>query len=141
MSVQLTGGDGQVWRLALEQFPERPRQVIHGMLLRTLLPRCLTEDELDTLLTGGATLRGLIRVALIRAIERLATDTSAAAEQLVHDLLDLFSPLEARVPFDAQNAFWRIWPAVAADRRERLAVIGERLGFSTGSLTRISAHE
>jgi hypothetical protein len=141
VSVELTGGDGQVWRLALEQLPERPRQVIHGMLLRTLLPRCLTEDELDTLLTGGATLRGLIRVALIRAVERLATDTSAAAEQLVHDLLDLFSPLEASVPFDAQNAFWRIWPSVAADRRERLAAIGGRLGFSTDSLTRISAHE
>jgi hypothetical protein len=141
VSVELTGGDSQAWRLALEHFPERPRQVIHGMLLRTLLPRCLTEDELDTLLTGGATLRGLIRVALIRSIERLATDTSAAAEQLVHDLLDLFSPLEASVPFDAQNAFWRIWPSVVADRRERLAVIGERLGFSTDRLTRISAHE
>ncbi|HSA56933.1 MAG TPA: DUF3536 domain-containing protein [Gemmatimonadaceae bacterium] len=138
VAVELTGVDGHSWRLTLEDLPERPRHAIHGLLLRTLLPRCLTPDELDELLTGGATLRGLIRVALIRAIEKLATDESAPAEQLVHDLLDLFIPLEANVPFDAQNAFWRIWQSLPGARRERLAAIGERLGFFMQDLSHTS---
>lgn len=135
VTVELTGIDAQSWRLTLDDLPERPRHAIHGLLLRTLLPRCLTPDELDELLTGGSTLRGLIRVALIRAIETLASDESAAAEQLVHDLLDLFAPLEASVPFDAQNAFWRIWQSLTPARRDRLTLIGARLGFSMQRLS------
>lgn len=138
VAVELTGVDAQRWRLTLDDLPERPRHAIHGLLLRTLLPRCLTPDELDELLTGGATLRGLIRVALIRAIEKLAVDESAPAEQLVHDLLDLFTPLEANVPFDAQNAFWRIWRSIPPARRGRLTPIGDRLGFSMHELRELS---
>ena len=138
VAVELTGIDAQRWRLTLDDLPEAPRRAIHGLLLRTLLPRCLTPDELDELLAGHVTLRGLIRVALIRAIEKLAVDESAVAEQLVHDLLDLFIPLGANVPFDAQNAFWRFWPALPPARRERLTPIGERLGFSMPELRELS---
>ncbi|HEX7120884.1 MAG TPA: hypothetical protein VF178_00850, partial [Gemmatimonadaceae bacterium] len=106
------------------------RDAIRGLLLRALLPQALTADELDGLLAGRATLPGLVRVALIRSIERLADDASPEAEQLVRDLLDRFAQFDAKVPFDAQTAFWRVWHELSTERRERLIDIGEQLGFA-----------
>lgn len=130
VEVELTDASGARHLLHLEDFPERSRDAIRGLLLRALLRRALTPDELDALLTGAATLQGLIRVGLIRAIEHLAADPSPDAEQLARDLLARFTELRAKVPFDAQTAFWRVWPSISAERRERLIDIGDQLGFS-----------
>lgn len=130
VDVELVARDGTRRVLGLADFPERSRDAIRGLLLRTLLPRALTADELDGLLAGTVTLSGLLRVALIRSIERLADDASPEAEQLVRDLLDRFAQFDAKVPFDAQTAFWRVWHVLSTERRERLIDIGDQLGFA-----------
>lgn len=130
VDVELIEADETRRVVTLADFPERSREAIRGLLLRALLPQALTTDELDALLAGTATLPGLLRVALIRSIERLADDASPEAEQLARDLLDRFAQFDAKVPFDAQTAFWRVWHKLSTERRERLIGIGEQLGFA-----------
>ena len=88
LAVELVDSAGAVHLLRLADLPERPRHAIRAVLRRNLLPRCLSKDELDQLTSGTATMAGLIRVALIRAIDRLEApdgDTlvgSGAAQEL-----------------------------------------------------------
>src|SRR5688572_8457096 len=105
ISVELTGADGAEHLLRLADLPERPRLAIRAVLRKTMLPRLLNKDELDQLTSGAATMGGLLRVALIRAIERLEIDEDEATLKQALDLVDLFEQFEARIPFDAQSAF------------------------------------
>ena len=76
---------------------------------------------------------GLLRVALIRAIERLELEEDPATLRLATDLVDLFEQFEARVPFDAQSAFWRVWSNATPARQADLQVLHHRLGFAADS--------
>jgi hypothetical protein len=96
-----------------------------------MLPHVLSADELDQLTSGQATLGGLLRVALIRAIERLEIETDPSALRLAMDLVDVFDQFEARIPFDAQSAFWRIWRDASPARQAELAGLRHRLGFAS----------
>jgi hypothetical protein len=100
------------------------------VLRKSMLPRCLSKAELDQLNSGAASLGGLLRVALIRAIERLDIDESPAASGLAMDLVDVFDQFEARIPFDAQSAFWRIWILASPARQAELRRLHHRLGFA-----------
>jgi hypothetical protein len=133
LTVELTGVDGAVSVLRLVDLPERPRLAIRAVLRKEMLPRCLNKDELDQLLSGTATLGGLLRVALIRAIDRLEVEEDPAALGLALDLVDLFEQFEARIPFDAQSALWRIWTQAAPSRQAELQLLRFRLGFAVDS--------
>jgi hypothetical protein len=100
------------------------------VLRKSMLPRCLSKDELDQLLSGAANMGGLLRVALIRAIERLDIDEDPTALSLAMDLVDVFDQFEARIPFDAQSAFWRIWIDAPPARQADLRLLHHRLGFA-----------
>jgi hypothetical protein len=73
---------------------------------------------------------GLLRVALVRAIDRLELEEDPAVLQLVMDLVNVFEQFEARIPFDAQSAFWRIWRNATPERQAELTELHERLGFA-----------
>jgi hypothetical protein len=122
----------RTYHLRLADLPERPRLAIRAVLRRSILPSCLTAEELDLLLTGEATLDGLVRVALIRTIEQLAGGDAAATSRVVHALLDLLEQLEAKVPFDAQTVFWRVWRGSTGERLATLDGLATRLGFTAG---------
>jgi hypothetical protein len=98
-----------------------------------MLPRLLTRDELDQLTSGAATMGGLLRVALIRAIERLEVEDDAVTLNQALELVDLFEQFEARIPFDAQSAFWRIWIQATPGRQGELQLLRQRLGFAVDS--------
>jgi len=133
ISVELTGADGAEHLLRLADLPERPRLAIRAVLRKTMLPRLLNKDELDQLTSGAATMGGLLRVALIRAIERLEIDEDEATLKQALDLVDLFEQFEARIPFDAQSAFWRIWIPATPSRQAELQFLRQRLGFAVDS--------
>ena len=133
LAVELVDSAGAVHLLRLADLPERPRHAIRAVLRRNLLPRCLSKDELDQLTSGTATMAGLIRVALIRAIDRLEFEDDPAALRLALDLVDVFEQFEARIPFDAQSAFWRIWSAATPARQAELQLLHHRLGFAEDS--------
>lgn len=130
LSVELVDVDGHSSVLRLADLPERPRLAIRAVLRKSMLPRCLSKDELDQLLSGAANMGGLLRVALIRAIERLDIDDDPAASGLAMDLVDVFDQFEARIPFDAQSAFWRVWTVASPARQAELRLLHHRLGFA-----------
>ena len=127
--TEVRGDTGTAFTLHLADLPERTRLAIRSRLRRAILPRCLTPDELELLVAGDATLAGLIRVALLRTVERLANERDGDVLTLANDLLDLFGQFEAKIPFDAQTAFARIWDAAPTERRNELAALRVRLGF------------
>jgi len=133
ITVELIDGDGAVHQLRLADLPERHRLAIRAVLRKLILPRCLSKDELEQLTSGSATMGGLLRVALIRAIERLEIEEDAASLHLATDLVDVFEQFEARIPFDAQSAFWRIWSNASSARQADLSYLRERLGFAVDS--------
>ncbi len=128
--VELISRDGSHRSVALADLPERPRLAIRAVLRKALLPQCLNQGELDQLMSGTTSMGGLLRVALIRAVERLETDEGPAAVRLVSDLIELFEQFEARMPFDAQSAFWRVWEDSSESRRDALRTLYRRLGFA-----------
>jgi hypothetical protein len=130
LEVELIGSDGRVHVLSLADLPEKPRLAIRAVLRKRLLPLCLNRDELDQLMSGAASMGGLLRVALIRAVEKLEVDEDPASLALASDLVDLFEQFEARVPFDAQSAFWRVWQEATPARRDALRLLHHRLGFA-----------
>jgi hypothetical protein len=131
VQVELVDGDGDSHRLAIADFPERSRHAIRSRIRRILLPRSLTPEEIDALLAGDATVEGLVRVALLRNVERLTTGmASPAAEQHVHEMLDLLEQLEVKIPFDAQTAFWRAWTVASPGQRAEWHDLSLRLGFA-----------
>lgn len=133
LTIELTGVDGAVHVLRLTDLPERPRLAIRAVLRRGMLPKCLNKDELDQLTSGAATMGGLLRVALIRTIERLEFETDPSSVRLALDLVDVFEQFEARIPFDAQSAFWRIWSTATSTRQAELQFLHHRLGFAEAS--------
>jgi hypothetical protein len=72
-------------------------------------------------------------VALIRAVERLGFEDDPSTLRLALDVVDVFEQFEARIPFDAQSAFWRIWSAATPSRQAELQVLHHRLGFADDS--------
>jgi hypothetical protein len=131
LTIELVDSAGNTSSLRLADVPERPRLAIRAVLRKTMLPRCLSADELDQLVSGQATMGGLLRVALIRAIERLEIEEDPAAVRLATDLVDVFDQFEARIPFDAQSAFWRIWRDATPARQAALEDLRHRLGFAS----------
>lgn len=121
---------GQQHTLDVDDFPERFRRVVRSRLRRSILPRVLTAEELSQLMAGDVTIGGLVRVALIRTLTRLGREPEQEVMHLASDLIDLFRQFEAKLPFDAQTAFWRVWHESSELQRARLAPFLERLGFS-----------
>lgn len=140
IAVELVTTDGDVHVLRLADLPERPRLAIRAVLRRAMLPQVLNHDELDQLMSGAMTLGGLLRVALIRAIERLDVEDDPVSLRLALDLVDVFDQFEARIPFDAQSAFWRIWTSATPDRQAALALLRRRLGFTEDHPASAAAH-
>jgi hypothetical protein len=131
VSVELVDPAGNASTLRLADLPERPRRAIRAVMRKSMLPRCLNADELEQLTSGQATMGGLLRVALIRAIEHLEIEEDPAALRLAMDLVDVFDQFEARIPFDAQSAFWRIWRDASPSRQAELETLRHRLGFAS----------
>lgn len=127
--TDLDDDDARIWRISLADFPERPRRAIRHTLRRELLPRCLTPEEMERLALGEESVRGVIVVALLRAVVRLSDDHSPGALDDAHALFDLFEQLETNIPFDVQTAFGAVWEGASPHRREVLAALRERLGF------------
>ncbi|HEX4934789.1 MAG TPA: DUF3536 domain-containing protein [Gemmatimonadaceae bacterium] len=122
----------RIWRIPLAEFPERPRRAIRHALRRQLLPQSLSTEDIERLALGDASLRGVIVVALQRAVGQLANDDSPEALDVANALLDLFEQLETNVPFDVQTVFWQVWTGASDARRRGLAAFRERLGFEPG---------
>jgi hypothetical protein len=133
ITTEVEDQTGIVRILHLADLPERPRHAIRSRLRRAILPRCLTPEELELLMAGDVTLAGLIRVALIRTIERLADGTPDTLE-LANSLVDVFNQFEAKIPFDAQTAFWRVWQHASSPRQAELYPLSRRLGFASQGL-------
>lgn len=130
LRVELIGADGSHRTIVLSDLPERPRKAIRAVLRKALLPQVLNHDELDQLMSGSVSMGGLLRVALIRAVEKLEVEEDPAAIRLVAELIELFTQFEARLPFDAQSAFWRVWERAPQSRRAELRDLHARLGFA-----------
>ncbi|MBC7893871.1 MAG: DUF3536 domain-containing protein [Cytophagaceae bacterium] len=131
--VTSVDGDATMGRtIPLWEYPERSRFAIRAALRRALLPRCLTLAELEQLASGEASLRGLVAVALTRAIDRLAADRGDDAMGVVHAALDLFEQLETNIPFDAQTAWWRVLELLPPADHPSLSTLSTRLGFAAG---------
>ena len=133
VAVELIDAAGGIHLLRLADLPERPRLMIRAVLRRSILPRCLSKDEQEMLTSGVATLAGLLRVALVRAINRLEIEEDPDSLRLATDLVDVFEQFEARIPFDAQSAFWRVWSAAPPSRQAELELLRHRLGFADDS--------
>ena len=131
LTVELVDHAGLVNALRLADLPEKPRLAIRAVLRKAILPRCLNAEELDLLVSGQVSIGGLLRVALVRAIDRLELEEDPAVLQLVMDLVNVFEQFEARIPFDAQSAFWRIWRNATSARQAELAELHHRLGFAS----------
>ena len=131
LAIELVDPAGNTNTLRLSDLPERPRLAIRAVMRRSMLPHVLSAEELDQLTSGQATLGGLLRVALIRAIERLEIELDPSALRLTMDLVDVFDQFEARIPFDAQSAFWRIWRDAPPTRQAELEGLRHRLGFAS----------
>jgi hypothetical protein len=131
LTVELTDVDGVTVNLRLADLPERPRLAIRAVLRKAILPRCLNREEMDLLTSGAVTLAGLLRGALVRAIERLDIEEDPDSLRLATDLVDVFEQFEARIPFDAQSAFWRIWIVAPPARQAELQLLHHRLGFAS----------
>lgn len=127
--TDLEDEDARIWRIPLADFPEHPRRAIRHTLRRQLLPRCLTPDEMERLASGEESVRGVIVVALLRAVAQLSGDHSPETLDVADALFDLFEQLETNIPFDVQTAFWRLWEEASPTRREALARFKDRLGF------------
>jgi hypothetical protein len=84
---------------------------------------------MERLASGEESLRGVIVVALLRAVAQLSGDHSPEALDVADALFDLFEQLETNIPFDVQTVFWTIWQEATAARREALAPFRDRLGF------------
>jgi hypothetical protein len=126
--VLSTGPAGEAsWQVCLADFPERARHAVRRALRESLLPLCLTSDELALLASGEVSLRGLVAGALTRSVERA---TTAEGIGMALAVVDLFEQLETNIPFDAQTAFWRLWSDPAGAPRDSLVVLGRRLGFA-----------
>jgi hypothetical protein len=136
ITTEVEDHTGIVRILHLADLPERPRHAIRSRLRRAILPRCVTAEELELLMAGDVTLAGLIRVALIRTIERLADGTPDTLE-LANSLVDVFNQFEAKIPFDAQTAFWRVWQQTSPTRQGELYALSRRLGFASQGLDRV----
>jgi hypothetical protein len=130
LTIELVDNAGQANTLRLADLPEKPRLAIRAVLRKSILPRCLNAEELDLLVSGQVSIGGLLRVALVRAIDRLELEEDPAVLQLVMDLVNVFEQFEARIPFDAQSAFWRIWRNATPERQAELTELHERLGFA-----------
>jgi hypothetical protein len=133
LTIELVDAAGAIHVLRLADLPERPRLAVRAVLRRSMLPHCLNKEELDQLTSGAATMGGLLRVALIRAIERLEFEDAPTSLRLALDLVDVFEQFEARIPFDAQSAFWRIWSSATPTRQTELRLLHHRLGFAEDS--------
>ena len=131
LAIELVDSAGHTYTLRLADLPEKPRLAIRAVLRKSILPRCLNAEELDLLVSGQVSIGGLLRVALIREIERLELEEDPAVLQLVMDLVNVFDQFEARIPFDAQSAFWRIWRDAPPARQAQLEELRYRLGFSS----------
>lgn len=129
--TDLEDEDARIWRIPLADFPEHPRRAIRHTLRRQLLPRCLTPDEMERLASGEESVRGVIVVALLRAVAQLSGDHSPEALDVANALFDLFEQLETNIPFDVQTAFWRLWQEASPTRREALDRFKDRLGFES----------
>jgi alpha-amylase/alpha-mannosidase (GH57 family) len=123
--------DGESIIVPLQELPERARQAVRAALRNALLPACLTTQELGLLASGDVSLRGLVAMALTRAVGHLSTDRSPSAIALAHAVLDLFEQLETSTPFDAQTVFWHIWRGLGGDDRSPMTALAHRLGFVT----------
>ncbi len=115
--------------VTLADLPERPRLAVRGALRRVLLPKCLTPHELEHLATGEVTFRGMVAVALTRAVAGLAVGVTDERLDVANATLDLFTQLELSMPFDAQTAFWDVWHGAPAADRTRIIPLATRLGF------------
>ena len=133
ITIEVDDENRSVWTLCLADLPERPRHAIRSRLRRAILPRCLTPTELELLVAGDATLAGLIRVALLRTIEQLHVDHAPDTLELANALVEVFNQFEAKLPFDAQSAFWNVWQRATPVRRVELSPLFERLGFTASS--------
>jgi hypothetical protein len=140
IAVELVSGDGSEHVLRLADLPERPRLAIRAVLRAAMLPRCLSNEELELLMSGAATMGGLLRVALIRAIQRLEVEGDPHVVELALDLVDVFDQFEARIPFDAQSVFWRIWQTSPPARQAELEQLHHRLGFADPDAVETGAH-
>jgi hypothetical protein len=131
LAVQVQDADtrGAARVLHLGDFPEAARMEIRSILRRALLPKYLTPAELDHLAAGDVQLRGIVAVALTRAIRKLELELDADAVARAAGLIDLFEQIELMIPFDTQTAFWQVWNAASSERRLALAGLRWRLGF------------
>ncbi len=135
VAYRVTAGTS-VTEVPLGELPERARLGVRGALRRALLPRCLTAHELDHLASGEASFRGLVAVALTRAVSRLSGGITHDRLDVADAALDLFVQLETNIPFDAQTAFWTVWQRASATDRTRIQSLGLRLGFQASETGR-----
>lgn len=131
LTVEVQDADtrGAARVLHLGDFPEAARMEIRSILRRALLPKYLTPAELDHLAAGDVQLRGIVAVALTRAIRNLELELDTEAVARAAGLVDLFEQIELKIPFDTQTAFWQVWNAASPERRLAMAGLRWRLGF------------
>ena len=129
IAVVVRGQDRATHEIALADFPERPRLAIQSAMRRAVLARWLTQEQLDRILAGEITVESALRLALLRAVERLSDVPLEEAVPPLHELLDILEYSRDHVPFDVQTAFWAIWKASGPEVRSQLTDVAQRLGF------------
>ncbi|MGQ0765564.1 MAG: DUF3536 domain-containing protein [Gemmatimonadota bacterium] len=117
-------------RVCVPEFPERVRRRVRRALRDSLLPLCLTKEELSKLSSGEATLRGLVALALRRAVAQASDPASIGVASA---MVDLFVQLETSIPFDVQTEYWRVWSAADGEGRVMLSPLGHKLGFEAAA--------
>jgi len=95
-----------------------------------LADRWLTADEQAVVARGDARFEGVVRHALVAAVERIQDASLVADVERATSLLDLLELCRVKIPFDAQTRFARVWSTLAADARRVAAPFAHRLGFT-----------
>jgi hypothetical protein len=134
LSVAVTpAGQSAVTRLSLDGLTEPQRAAITDSLVAVIAGRTLAPHESASLCEGRASLGDVVRRGLLTRVEALARDRSDSALAAALDVLDLLELGGGGVPFDVQTAFERVRSSLSAAEVQRLAPLGERLGFTAGS--------
>jgi hypothetical protein len=139
VSMVMEGRDLDVWvtarsayfegsvRLTLPELPERQRTAVAAVLRGEILARYLEPAE-QAAVARGDDLKPILRRALVRRVQSLADDQSAANRLTVVELLTMLEGLGQAAPFEVQTQFYRVWQA--GDRRDPgMAELARRLGF------------
>jgi len=130
VSATVEAADRTRCHLTMSDLTEHHRAVVASARRAALAERWLAADEQAVVARGDARFEGVVRHALVAAVERIREPTVADDVERATGLLDLLELCRVKIPFDAQTRFARVRSTLSADARRVAGPFAHRLGFS-----------